>query len=263
MFKNFLLAISFFTILPAKQVEFTKENYKYLPLMMGLVGVIIGAIAYGLLRLLSLAPISPLLQSVLFCGYCIGITGGLHTDGLLDTMDAHFSRRDVGRKLEIMHDSTIGAFACIGFMVLYSIKVAVVRELLLCGGMAVEPVVWDTAGLTLINMAVVLVVSRLFVGFTICTSRFARNEGLAKMYSQTITGAYKYILLVQLLVVGVALWVFALSWILVLSGFLMYGFFTWFTRKSFGGITGDTLGALLEVTELWLYATLLVEVLWV
>lgn len=50
------------------------------------------------------------------------VTGGIHMDGFLDTMDAVHSYGDRSRKLEILKDPHLGAFAVISFgvyMMLY------------------------------------------------------------------------------------------------------------------------------------------------
>lgn len=46
----------------------------------------------------------------------LAISGGFHADGFMDTMDALHSYRDRERKLEILKDSHIGAFAVICFV---------------------------------------------------------------------------------------------------------------------------------------------------
>lgn len=46
----------------------------------------------------------------------VWITGGLHIDGFTDTIDGLFSNRDKDKIFEIMSDSRIGAFGVIGFV---------------------------------------------------------------------------------------------------------------------------------------------------
>lgn len=58
-----------------------------------------------------------------FSGICpfrtvlpILLTGGIHMDGFMDTMDALHSYQDRERKLEILKDSHVGAFACLSLI---------------------------------------------------------------------------------------------------------------------------------------------------
>lgn len=47
------------------------------------------------------------------------VSGGIHLDGLVDTADALYSRRETEKKLEILKDPHVGAFgvmACCGYL---------------------------------------------------------------------------------------------------------------------------------------------------
>jgi len=56
------------------------------------------------------------------------MTGGLHEDGLADTVDGMFGGRDAARRLEIMRDSRIGSYGALGLILLVGMRVGA-----LCG----------------------------------------------------------------------------------------------------------------------------------
>jgi adenosylcobinamide-GDP ribazoletransferase len=92
-----VIAFTFFTIIPMPVIDWTGRRMKFVPLMMPLVGLIDGAVAFGIFYCLSIFHFSAFFSAVILCLYFIVFTGGLHIDGLMDTADAYFSRRDKGR----------------------------------------------------------------------------------------------------------------------------------------------------------------------
>ncbi len=57
------------------------------------------------------------------------ISGGFHVDGYMDTMDAFHSYQSREKKLEILKDSHIGAFAAIMLVLYYMIDIAAISEI--------------------------------------------------------------------------------------------------------------------------------------
>ena len=57
------------------------------------------------------------------------ITGGIHLDGFVDTMDAINSYQPIERKLEILKDSHIGAFALISCVTYFIISFGLWSEI--------------------------------------------------------------------------------------------------------------------------------------
>lgn len=117
-----LIALSFLTCLPVKlkgpQDEFIlARSMVYFPL----IGLFLG----GLLVLLNLllAPILPLrvVNLVLLILLAV-ITGGLHLDGLADTIDGLAGGREKEERLAIMRDSRIGVFGALGLILLLLTK---------------------------------------------------------------------------------------------------------------------------------------------
>ena len=74
--------------------------------------MVIGALFQGGLFLQESFALERLHRCV-FLVFLLLITGGIHIDGYMDTMDAVHSYGDREKKLEILKDSHIGAFAVI------------------------------------------------------------------------------------------------------------------------------------------------------
>ena len=112
--KAFFLALGFFTRLPVPKVEFTETRYGKAMKLIPLVGLVIGVILVLVSLLITALHVPVLIRSaILMCAYII-LTGALHFDGLADTCDGVFSGRTRTQSLEIMKDSRIGVFGTLG-----------------------------------------------------------------------------------------------------------------------------------------------------
>ena len=127
--KKLIYALRFMTILPIPWSE--KEDLIQVSRSSGmfpLVGLLIGLLlggTFSLFRnLLSLEAIA-FLQTLIW----VFITGGLHLDGLSDTFDGIGSGRERERMLEIMKDSSIGAFGALSLILQILLKFVFIREI--------------------------------------------------------------------------------------------------------------------------------------
>ncbi len=115
--KSFVMMLSFFTRIPVRALDGIDEaayrkGIKYLPVIALLLGAAAGAVSLlGIWIDRYLAAFLTLLVYLL-------LTGGLHLDGLADTMDAFCAGRDREKTLAILRDSRIGAFGALALAVL-------------------------------------------------------------------------------------------------------------------------------------------------
>lgn len=248
--KNLIFSLSFLTSIKMPNIEFESKNYKYVPILLGLVGLFIGSLGYFLLWILSITNFSTSLKAIILVIYFVVISGGLHLDGLLDTVDSYFSRKDLEERLRIMHDSNIGAFACIFAVLFFILKIQIVSELL----------VGDNYHLYIIYIPIF---SRLFAGLLLSTAKFATNKGLAHMYNNLIRGWYKYVILIQIITTCLIFFIFDFQVIYLVIGLLIYFLiFLKFIYTNYNGITGDLLGAFIETSELLMLLIYLGVILW-
>lgn len=208
-----------------------------------LVGLLLGAI--GGLVFLMLEHLCGTPLAALFSVLALALlTGGFHLDGLADTCDGVFSARNRERMLEIMRDSRLGTHGGLGLIFVLLGKVLVVNELALRGGAMLPALACACAAG---RSACVLLMYR---------QRYAREQGLGNLFIGKITGRQCGIalalgaLLCALLLQGPGLIAFALTLVIVyLLGLAL--------KRTLGGQTGDTLGAAIELGELFFLLALL------
>lgn len=172
------------------------------------------------------------------------LTGGLHLDGLSDTFDGVMSWRPRARKLEIMKDSRIGAMGALALVAVLLLKFALLSEL--------GPAWWQA-------LLLAPLLGRWADLFSIAWFPPAAESGLGHAF-HTQLRRQDYVLAtalttaVTMLIGGLAGLV---AMLLVTS--VAYLLARWWTNE-LGGLTGDTYGALCEITEVVALATLVAAV---
>ena len=111
--ESMIITFSMYSKIPMPNIDWKKENMKYAMCFFPLVGLVIGIIMAAWMYLAKFLAIG----SILFAGIAtiipVIITGGIHIDGFCDTVDARSSHQSREKKLEILKDPHIGAFALI------------------------------------------------------------------------------------------------------------------------------------------------------
>jgi len=265
---QFALATSYITIIPLSKfikIESTGDGStdaaqtigddqilagltKYLPA----VGVLIGLPLCVLALLLGLgtgtgmglsagtADISnkSLLNAVILTITWLIITGGLHFDGLMDTADGIFSHRDRKRMLEIMQDSRVGNFGAITGMATFALKVAAMA--------AMSPQALPLALFLTPTWA------RFAEAYAIAHYPYAKPDGKGKVWHDTtkVPGDLIKALIVPL-IFTIALGVIVSESAYVTAIFAAFSGLAAgaYLNAKLGGHTGDTYGAVVEVSE--------------
>ena len=111
--KSFFIAFSMYSKIPMPQFEWKDEDIRYALCFFPWVGTVIGVLWYLWKWICARFGVGTLCYTVVGTAIPILITGGFHVDGFLDTCDALHSYQPRERKLEILKDSHIGAFAVI------------------------------------------------------------------------------------------------------------------------------------------------------
>lgn len=192
------------------------------------VGAAVGAAGAGVALLLE-PPLSPFLAAAIAVAATVALTGAFHLDGLADTLDATGGMTRE-RSLEIMRDSRIGSFGAAGLALALLVRVAVVAQLVSTGGVLGGMV---AAGAVSRGAAVALA----------GTVPYARVSGGVLTGRLGLWGAP--------VGVAIALAALRLDGLVVVAAtgattvVLGLAFRAWL-----GGVTGDTLGATSEATEL-------------
>ena len=239
------IALQFFTRVPVPRwVGFEPDWLHQSARHFALIGVVVGALAavvlWGASQVLPL-PVAVLLSMAA----TMLATGGFHEDGWADTCDGLGGAVSRERALEIMKDSRIGAYGAMGLVMLLALKAAALASL---------PVAWGCAALLLGHTAS-RAASTALIRFLPYAGDLAHAK--AKPLAQRISTAGLVVSCGWVVVVAGALALSQTLWrIPVAVGLLLavlgaIGCARWFHQR-LGGVTGDTLGATQQVTELLL-----------
>ena len=238
LFESIIIAFSMYSKIPMPKVEWNDKNMKYTMCFFPVIGIVIGVCVQIIGTLLIKSTFGSLFFSVIMTLLPIMITGGIHLDGFLDTMDALSSWGDKEKKLQILKDSNSGAFAIIGMGCYLLCNIALWSEV------SVEM-------LPLISWSYVL--SRALSGYSVVTFQTAKNSGLAKTFQDAAQkNRVKMIRYCWIVISTGCMLVYnprnAIT--LFVAGTLFFQYYKILCKKQFGGITGDLAGYFLQVFEL-------------
>jgi adenosylcobinamide-GDP ribazoletransferase len=240
------LALSWLTVLPVRGPAEVDRRVagaaiRWAPVPGLLLGGASAAVLYGLVRV----GVPPLLAALLaLAGTALG-TRGMHLDGLADTADGLGCYGPPERALAVMRDGGAGPFAVVTLVLALGLQAGALAQL------AVQPERWPA-------VLIAAVAGR--CAFAWCCRRgvpAARPEGLGALVAGTqpwVVGALGALALVAVAVTAVPTrpWQGPLG--MLLAAALVVAL-SRHTRRRFGGVTGDVLGA---ATELATTAVLLV-----
>lgn len=236
MINNFLIALQFLTRVPVNiELDWKDKNLAASLLWYPLVGVLIGGMLVLLANVLADSDNNLLVAAVILTVW-VAITGGLHLDGLADSADAWVgSHGDKQRALEIMKDPQAGPIAVVVLVLILLTKFAAIVSLVS------QSEAWQ------IILAVVF--ARCVPLLLFLTTPYVREQGLGSAMAKYLPRQAAQVVLFFL---GVAL----LSVTGSMSGLLIIGTalsVLWILRflmlKHIEGMTGDTIGAAIEITE--------------
>ena len=109
-----IIAFAMYSRIPMPRVDWSEKNMRYAMCFFPVIGIVIAAAEYLCFFLCGKLALGTMFRSILLVLIPILITGGIHMDGFMDTMDALSSHAERERKLEILKDSHTGAFAILG-----------------------------------------------------------------------------------------------------------------------------------------------------
>jgi adenosylcobinamide-GDP ribazoletransferase len=128
LWRQFLGAVTFYSIIPvpaAWQPEFLGIA-RWCPA----VGLLLGVVLAGVLLLLRALGLPHFVSSALVVALGLGLTGGLHLDGAMDTADGlGVPEGNLQRRLAVMSDSHTGAFGVISAVLIILLKTVAIAAL--------------------------------------------------------------------------------------------------------------------------------------
>lgn len=241
MIKKYLSAISFLTVLPVSE-SFSKK-FKNSTSFFPLVGLFIG----GVLILVNFSGsflFPKLVVKLMIITSLAIITGGVHLDGLADTLDGFYAGKNKDDTLRIMDDAHLGAMGVIGIFCVLGIKFVALHSI-------PEKILYQ-------SLLLFPVLSRWALVFACVTSGPSKNEGLGKSFVDTTKKRDFFIATIITLLISIVL--FKSKGIIILAAVLLITYlFSRFIIKKIGGLTGDTLGALNEISEVFVLLILCIR----
>jgi adenosylcobinamide-GDP ribazoletransferase len=226
-------AVSFLTVVPlGRFLEIGPEDVAKSGAVFPLVGALVGAAAAGCGAVLSHA-VSGMLAAALALCVSVGLTGALHVDALADIADA-LGGRTRAQALAIMRDSRVGSYGLVAVVLLMLVEIAALTELLTRSPVPAVALAFALARAVAPVVAAAGVPAR--PGDGLGATLVGRGGGRAAM--AVIVAAILAALLpaphrAAMLGCAAACAVGA----------------AWVWRARFGGVTGDTLGATIVLSE--------------
>lgn len=232
MLKEIGSVFSFLTIFPSSNA--TLENIaKFMfvfPIVGIVIGLIVGSIGFGLSFFLD-----PLLVSLLVVASIVIVTGIHHADGLADFADGLMVKANKEKKLQAMKDLSTGSAGIVG-IVLYLIGLIITVSL--------------TSGFDLFRA---ILISEILAKFSMVLMASIGNSAspgsnspfVEIMKDKKKLAAAFVIMIIPVAVIGETTGLVMLAVTVTLTLFILA-----ISTRSFGGITGDVLGATNELTRL-------------
>jgi len=236
MIRAFALALQLLTRLPVPPLTTPPQSQELglSVLFFPVVGLLIGVLLAGMH--IALWRIDPGVLAALVLIVWALLTGGLHLDGLADTADAWIGGQgNRERTLLIMKDSRSGPIAIVVIVLLLLTKFAALQVLLV-----------GDAGLVLL-LAPVL--GRTVIVLLLITTPYVRPDGLGSPYANYLPRWSCGVLVLLVAVATVALLEGLGGLLLAVLGIGFMGLRHSLINR-LGGVTGDTLGAVCELTEM-------------
>ena len=231
--KNLISALQFITILPLGKTESfdPPKMIPYFPLVGILLGLMLALFDSIVLRLWP-PPVAALLDVMLLAV----LTAAFHIDGLGDTADGLLGPRSRDKALEIMKDSRIGTMGLVAILFGLALK---------WGGLA------NLNAHRSILLIIIPAYARAAILFGMWYLPYGRHDGTGKpFFSEKISLKHFWGLIFPIglsLILGLkAIWL-NLAFVIIIAMILL------FYKKRMGCITGDMLGAMVEITEAGLF----------
>ena len=233
--KPLLLALQLLTRIPVPgEIEATEAQIGRSILFYPIVGLLLGATIYVVATVLPEQ--SLLLNAALLITLWIGLTGALHIDGLADSADAWVGGMgDSRRTLDIMKDPNCGPMGVTIILVVMLLKFTALYTLLQQG--------------YLLPLLLIPMLGRAQILLLLLTTPYVRKQGMGSALATHLPGTLAWLVLL----ISFLGWSYFMqqSGIIVLTTLLlMFVLFRQILMRRIGGTTGDTIGALVELSEL-------------
>lgn len=247
--RPFQSVLAFLTILPVgaasaekkedqgyyHDIHYIAKNMYLFPLAGAVIGLIVGGMAYGL----SFVVPSSLLVGLLVAGALVILTGVHHTDALADFADGLMAKGDKEKKRKVMRDPAVGS-AGVAALVMYFAGMIIVFN----------------AGFPGLKVLMGIVAAEVIAKYVMVLLTFKGTsawEGFSSPFTAAMRGpGSSSRMLAATAIMAPVVWLAAgYAGMAALAASILLGLLMRHaSKKSFGGISGDVLGAANEVSRL-------------
>ncbi|OON86971.1 hypothetical protein BXO88_05355 [Oribacterium sp. C9] len=235
MIDSLIIAFSTYSKIPMPKADWNEKSMKYAMCFFPVVGLVIAGLEFLVWHFIGRFQTYNIFTAFLMLMIPIAVTGGIHLDGLFDTEDALHSYGDKEKKLAILKDPHVGAFAVI-YGVMYML-----------GAFALCTAV---NGKCVLSMCFGFLISRELSGLSVVCFKKAKKDGMVSTIAENSDRIVKLVLVVYLIFTVADLFMF----FSILGRSLLYPAattfaavvsFLWYRYRivpEFGGTTGDLCG---------------------
>ncbi|MDO5132998.1 MAG: adenosylcobinamide-GDP ribazoletransferase [Eubacteriales bacterium] len=239
------MAFSLYSRIPVPAAQWNEKSMRYCICFLPAVGAVIGLAQAVLFSGLTRFAFGPVFRGALLCVCPVLLSGGIHVDGFLDTCDAIHSYGSREKRLEILKDPHVGAFAVVGGIVYFALSFAV----------------WSEAQEREIPaLCLVFLLSRAMSAFAAVVFPKAKKDGmLVEETNPAVKGTAAAMAAVTAAAGAAMLWLdpFPAAAGLV-AALLTLGYYRHLAISAFGGTTGDLSGWFTQMCELTAAAAIVV-----
>ena len=237
IFQGYAGAIAFYTVIPIP--NWITPAFQNVSRFAPWVGIIIGLTLWASDVLLAHLNLPIFTRSAVLVITWVMITGGLHLDGAMDSADG-LAVMDPNRRLKVMADSRTGAFGVMTAIAIVLLKTAALTDLATNRGLAmVLAAGWGRWGQQM----------------AIACYPYLKPKGKGAFHKAALPSIWFCLPALLGLLCTHIIWGFQANntWLLITAIFLVGGAIAlaiglWIACK-LGGHTGDTYGAVVELTE--------------
>jgi len=245
--RDLSLAIRFLTILPIisfppsrntnQNEEALAENLANSMAFFPLVGMLMGILLVLLRRLFFYLPVSSLVGDTLVLIFWIWLSGGLHLDGFADSVDGFLGGHNKEEILKIMKDSSTGAKGVVALVSLLLLKFVLLVEMPL---FLKDAALFFTPAIGRWSMVIAAFLGK--------PARLKNSMG--KLFMDYV--GWREVIFASLTMAVIGILLFRLYFLpLVMVGIGLVLLILKYSQKRIGGISGDILGAINEIMEVF------------
>ena len=239
--KNLILglkfAFSYFTIIPVKFKETdnlsTKGVLSYMLFFLPISGFVLSLIVLSIYFLLyDLNWLGAIIASSIY----LLLYGFLHTEGVIDVVDAIYAKHSGKDPYKVIKESTVGAMGILYSVLLVLLKISLFSYMLL--------------NEYFLELVLIIFLSRFYILFTIFFYEF--KSSFVNLLSDSLSINKSMLLFILITILGMfTLGFFSYIFLLIITTIFVI-IINKFLKSNLGFLNGDCLGTLLEVLEVFL-----------